>query len=347
MKAQPSKTPGTPRGSASSQYEGAIPGHAATSATTTSVELPCFDDGALERLTEVVELPVLGTAAPAPRVLTRAPYLVVLTGDQEGRVINLPREGNFVIGRADTCEFQVEDDGMSRAHARLVVSGSTVVLEDLGSRNGTFIGSQLVKQQRLRGDEIIRVGARTVLKFSMMDRVEEEYLRRLLAAALKDPLTQLYNRRHFDERVATACAGAQRHNEPFSLVIADIDNFKHVNDTYGHPIGDVALRAVAEVLTRGARREDEIFRYGGEEFALLMRNTAEAGAAEVAERMRRAIEQHHIPLERGSLRITVSLGVAQFARDEGMDALFLRADKALYQAKRNHKNCVVCASRAG
>ncbi len=303
-----------------------------------------MEERTLERLTEVVERTQSVTSAPAPPALPRAPYLVVLTGDHEGRVIKLPVAGSFVIGRADSCDFSLEDDGISRVHARVLVANGAVVLEDNGSRNGTFIGPQAIRRQRLIGDEIIRVGARTVLKFSLMDAVEEDYLRRLLSAALKDPLTGLYNRRHFDERLATACAASQRHGEVFSLALADIDNFKLVNDTYGHAVGDVALRKVAEELHGGARREDEVFRYGGEEFALLMRNTSQNGAAEVAERMRRAVEQADIQTETAVLKITLSLGVSEFAPGDDMNSLFSRADKALYEAKRGTKNCVVIAS---
>lgn len=322
---------------------GAVPAASSELGSTTDVALPCMDEGTLERLTEVVDRTQSVTSAPVPPALPRAPYLVVLSGDHEGRVIKLPDQGTFVIGRAETCDFSLEDDGISRQHARIVASGGKVHVEDLGSRNGTFIGPQAIERQRLIGDEIIRLGARTALKFSLMDSVEEDYLRRLLAAALKDPLTGLYNRRHFDERIATACAAANRHGETFSLVLGDIDNFKQVNDTHGHPAGDAALRAVADLLLGGARREDEVFRYGGEEFALLMRSTPGKGACEVAERMRKAVEQTPVTTDNAILQITLSLGVAEYAPGDDITTVFSRADKALYDAKRGGKNRVVGA----
>lgn len=280
---------------------------------------------------------------PTAPAVPRLPYLVILTGAHEGKVIKLPRVGNFTIGRAETCDLVLDDDGISRTHARVSVGTSGVFVEDLDSRNGTFIGPQNIKRQRLLGDEIIRVGSRTVFKFSLMDGVEEDYLKRLLSAALKDPLTSLYNRRHFDERLATACAAATRHGEVFSLVVIDIDNFKHVNDTYGHAVGDVALKTVADIMTLGARREDEAFRYGGEEFAILMRSTPAKGALEVSERRRKSVEDVLIQYDGVTLKVTASFGVAEYRAGDTELSMFERADKALYEAKHSGKNRVVVA----
>ena len=333
-------------------HVGAVPQAAVSPATTTELALPCMDEATLERLSrnrvdsnpfEPPERTQAVSVMSSAQAIPRTPYLVILTGAHEGKVIKLPISGTFTIGRGDTCELVLDDDGISRNHARIVVSNGGAYVEDLDSRNGTFIGPQAIKRQRLLGDEIIRVGARTVLKFSLMDGVEEDYLRRLLSAALKDPLTSLYNRRHFDERLATACAAANRHKEVFSLVVIDVDNFKKVNDIYGHAVGDVALRTVGELLVQGARREDEAFRYGGEEFALLMRSTPGAGAADVAERRRRAIEDAVVQSEGVKLKITASFGVAQYQPGESALQLFERTDKALYDAKHSGKNRIVLA----
>lgn len=345
MKDSSPKSP--PAAASSNATVGAIPQATASPVMTTEVALPCMDEGTLERLAaqqDGDERTQSVSVTPSAPTVPRSPYLVILTGAHEGRVIKLPASGTFVIGRADSCDLTLDDDGISRNHARIIVSPAGAYVEDMDSRNGTFIGPQSIRRHRLAGDDIIRVGARTVLKFSLMDGVEEDYLRRLLSAALKDPLTGLYNRRHFDERLATACAAAQRHHETFSLVVIDVDNFKSVNDTYGHAVGDVALRIVGEVLGRGARREDEAFRYGGEEFALLMRSTPGKGAADVAERMRKAIEDAVVASDGVSLKITASFGVAEYRLGETELALFERADKALYEAKHTNKNRVVVAT---
>ncbi|MCG5054028.1 MAG: diguanylate cyclase [Myxococcales bacterium] len=343
MKARPTRSTPGPERVPEALIPGAIP-NMVSPATTTDSALPCMEERTLERLTEVVERTQSVSAAPTIPTIPRAPYLVVLTGDHEGRVIKLPLEGSFVIGRSESCDLSLEDDGISRLHAKLDVKAGSVMLEDMDSRNGTFIGPQAVRRQRLLGDEIIRVGARTVLKFSLMDAVEEDYLRRLLAAALKDPLTGLYNRRHFDERLAMACAAAQRHGEPFALVLADVDDFKRVNDTYGHGTGDLVLRQVADILHTRARREDEVFRYGGEEFALVMRNTPLAGAAEGAERMRAAVALASVETDGVSVGVTLSLGVAAFRPGDTPEGLFDRSDRALYEAKHEGKNRAVTLS---
>jgi len=343
-------SPHSPPGNRSAEPQvGAIPQAPASPVTTTEVSLPCMDEGTLERLSgskipsEPPERTQSVSVMPTAPAVPRLPYLVILTGAHEGKVIKLPRVGNFTIGRAETCDLVLDDDGISRTHARVSVGTSGVFVEDLDSRNGTFIGPQNIKRQRLLGDEIIRVGSRTVFKFSLMDGVEEDYLKRLLSAALKDPLTSLYNRRHFDERLATACAAATRHGEVFSLVVIDIDNFKHVNDTYGHAVGDVALKTVADIMTLGARREDEAFRYGGEEFAILMRSTPAKGALEVSERRRKSVEDVLIQYDGVTLKVTASFGVTEYRAGDTELSMFERADKALYEAKHSGKNRVVVA----
>src|SRR5207237_430473 len=112
-----------------------------------------------------------------------------------------------------------------------------------------------------------------------------------LYAALRDPLTDLYNRRHFDERFTAECAAARRHKRPCSLLLIDIDDFKVVNDSCGHQVGDDVLRIVGKALQETLRQEDEVFRFGGEEFAIIARETAVPGALELAERLRARIRR--------------------------------------------------------
>jgi diguanylate cyclase (GGDEF)-like protein len=160
--------------------------------------------------------------------------------------------------------------------------------------------------------------------------------------AVTDELTGLANHRRFQEVLAQELAGARRDGQTTGLVMLDVDNFKQVNDTHGHPQGDEVLRALARVLRETAREVDHPARYGGEEMAIVLHHTDLAGAYNAAERVRTAVERLEIPsLDGGGpLRVTASLGVAAAATGSGQD-LIAAADKALYEAKAAGKNQTV------
>jgi len=171
----------------------------------------------------------------------------------------------------------------------------------------------------------------------------------LLAISHKDPLTEIYNRRWFDEAHRHEWARARRADQPISLLIVDIDHFKEFNDAAGHKAGDQCLIAVAGVLRKKLHRErDSISRYGGEEFAIILPNTDDQAALVVAQRLRQAVLDLHYPHPGASQAfVTVSVGVASlrpanssFGPDCTSDELFLRADAALYQAKQQGRNRV-------
>jgi diguanylate cyclase (GGDEF)-like protein len=159
----------------------------------------------------------------------------------------------------------------------------------------------------------------------------------LAERAATDGLTGLWNRRHFDEALASSRSYAARHDQPLSLILIDVDQFKAYNDTFGHPAGDEVLRGVAEILRNESRVHDVVARYGGEEFALLLPATHVAAAILVGERLRSAIEKHPWP-ERP---ITVSVGVSSADRPSSQPGLVARADGALYAAKQTGRNRVV------
>ena len=165
--------------------------------------------------------------------------------------------------------------------------------------------------------------------------------------ARTDQLTGLWNRRHFDEEIKRVRMQAQRKPEPCSLVIADVDFFKKVNDTYGHDAGDAVLKAVAQTFRENVRELDVCARFGGEEIAVLLPATPAAGALELAERLRHALEQRVIRHAAREIRVTASFGVASFPETaRSWDALFGGADKALYEAKRDGRNRVKSAPPA-
>jgi two-component system cell cycle response regulator len=151
--------------------------------------------------------------------------------------------------------------------------------------------------------------------------------------SLRDPLTGLANRRFLEIELEKSFAAARRYGEGFAVIMLDIDNFKKYNDTFGHPAGDRLLAKLAEILLQGVRRADYVFRYGGEEFLIILPETDPAIAGEAAERLRRAVE-----LE---TEVTISLGLASFQKGlPDKEALISQADSALYLAKQKGRNRV-------
>ncbi len=158
-----------------------------------------------------------------------------------------------------------------------------------------------------------------------------------------DALTGLDNRRHIEERMDEMYELSVRLHEPLACVMCDLDHFKRVNDTYGHQAGDAVLRQLAAILRAQAREIDRIGRYGGEEFIFLLPGTVLDAAVTFAERVRKAVEQHEFAFEGGSIRGTLSLGIAAWPhpRVSGTDGLIKAADDALYVAKALGRNRVV------
>ena len=163
--------------------------------------------------------------------------------------------------------------------------------------------------------------------------------------ATTDGLTGLPNHRSFQARLAEMLNRAERHSEPLAVVLSDVDHFKQVNDTYGHPVGDAVLRKVAAILAAQVRKVDHVARYGGEEFVMVLEGTDAAGARLLCERVRRQIAGQMMSSDKGAFRVTASLGVASYPID-GRDKTTLveRADQALYAAKGGGRNRTMLAS---
>jgi diguanylate cyclase (GGDEF)-like protein len=161
-----------------------------------------------------------------------------------------------------------------------------------------------------------------------------------------DQLTGLANRRHFDEDLASECAASMEETTPLALLMIDIDDFKTYNDTFGHQAGDRLLRRLAPLLVRNLRSTDEAYRYGGEEFAIILCETTPGAAQKLAERLRQDIERHFIAPDEPR-QVTVSIGVAGLSQNEPTPrAIVLAADAALYVAKRTGRNRIEVAGVA-
>ncbi len=166
----------------------------------------------------------------------------------------------------------------------------------------------------------------------------------VLQYATLDALTSLNNRRQLEVRLKQETSQAERQKHPLSVIMLDIDFFKSFNDTYGHAVGDLVLKEVADTVKKTLRESDIAARYGGEEICALLPFTDLAQAAQVAERVRLEIEKNEVPViideKEHVLKITVSIGVAQYTPGTSPEELYIKADDALYKAKRNGRNKV-------
>jgi diguanylate cyclase (GGDEF)-like protein len=241
------------------------------------------------------------------------------------------------LGDKDRMPVVVLDEGKGRAASLLGIPLKT------GTRN---IGALILTG----GRESFATATGRVLGFlcnhaaAVLSKIRAmEHVERLAA---RDGLTGLYNRRTFDDYLARTLAVEERRGGRFATVLLDLDHFKKLNDTYGHPAGDAALRNAARVLERQLRKGDQAARYGGEEFAVILPGADEDGALQIAERVRRALEKDPVIFEGARISITASLGVAVWPVD-GKDAaaLLASADRALYAAKQAGRNRVTAASR--
>jgi diguanylate cyclase (GGDEF)-like protein len=270
------------------------------------------------------------------------PVLTVLTGSSSGKQFKVFK-GTAVIGRAPNVELRVVDDGISRSHARIRAETGRAWVEDLGSRNGTFLnGAKLTTATELRDGDKIQVGRNTVIRFGFQDDLDESFHENLMSSALRDGLTRLFNKRYFTERLDSELKFAQRHTAALSLLMLDLDHFKKINDTMGHLAGDKVLATVAHVLLKAVRNEDVVARFGGEEFAIILRATELESAEATAERLRKLVEGTPITLDGKHMKATVSVGLASYPSTPAktLEELIDAADKALYRAKHGGRNRV-------
>jgi diguanylate cyclase (GGDEF)-like protein len=292
-----------------------------------------------ERTTEpVIKVPGLKSTTKDRATFT------IMNGISAGQVLALDG-AEHVIGRGTEADVWVDDGGVSRRHARVSLGpDGRHYIEDLGSTNGTFVGAARVNKSEIKSGDRIQLGG-TVLRFAIIDDVEEELQRRLFESSTRDALTRVYNRKHFNERLNAEVAYSRRHRVNLAVLVIDLDDFKAVNDTFGHLAGDMVLRLVSAQMQRLIRLEDLLARYGGEEFVILARSTGKKEAMQLAERVRQAIADLPIMLGDKTLRVTTSIGVAALpdvGNHDGPSELLALADARHYAAKAAGKNRV-CA----
>jgi two-component system, cell cycle response regulator len=282
------------------------------------------------------------------RPTTLEPYLIQVSGRETGRPFNLSH-GKVVLGRDPNCEIPLDDPHISRHHAEItILADKAVKIRDLGSTNGIFVNGARTKEQILRDGDKILIGTRLYFRFCYQDSVDQNYQQSMFRAANIDALTQVYNKKYFMDALSKEFSFSKRNSQPLSLLMMDIDFFKKVNDTYGHQAGDLVLKTVGQLLLKSLRMENIACRYGGEEFAIILRHARPDQALLVAERLRTAIAAEKIEYENKLIPITISVGIATLEKNnfDTIDDLIKKADEHLYQAKEEGRNRTILKDAA-
>lgn len=186
----------------------------------------------------------------------------------------------------------------------------------------------------------------TAIVLVLVIRLMRRYQRNITALATTDSLTGLPNRRGFELLAGQALQEARRDRKPLAALMLDLDHFKLLNDTYGHQAGDQVLQGFAQNLREGLRQSDIICRWGGEEFIILLKDTGNATAQRLAEKVRSEVAARRYPYRGVNLQVTTSIGLADMHPDDSLDSLIDRADRGLYRAKQSGRNCV-CVEPSG
>lgn len=254
------------------------------------------------------------------------------------RVVDYEKMINFFLARPERVHI---------ANVRGSADTEEIGLSDPTTRS--FLGIPLsgdgkpvaiITIENLAGDEMEKFG---ILAIQLSLEIKKVFLYETVEKmAITDSLTGLYVRRYFTERLDEELGRSARHNLRFSFLMLDIDDFKKINDTYGHLVGDVVLKDIGRIIRENIREIDLACRYGGEEFAVILPETSKDGAFVVADRIRKRSEEHIFKAYDERLKLTVSIGVSSYPDDSANQAgLIEAADRALYKGKRSGKN-VVC-----
>ena len=263
--------------------------------------------------------------------------------EQSGRISRRRREtGDSILYGARRSAEQCLLSWVSRTHAAIELDDPDYFVTDLGSRNGTFVNDKLLRdRRRLKGGELIRLGG-TILKFMASTDEEANYHAVVQELMKRDPLTNAYNRSYLMltlEKMLPRCLFA-KHN--LAVIMIDIDDFKRVNDSHGHLVGDEVLRVFSERIRHTLREGDSLCRFGGEEFVVISERTDLPSALRIAERIRQTVSSTPFSTQGGPVVVTCSLGVMTLDQPNvaTVDQLLSGADERMYAAKACGRNCV-------
>ena len=248
-------------------------------------------------------------------------YLVVLAGASVGEMYKV--EGDkTIIGRGQKAQIRLFDDGISREHAQILIEGEPhhPAGPGLDQRHLLQRPARSISRELVDGDKIL-VGSTTILKFTYHDKLDEIFQQQMYESALRDGLTKAFNKKYFTDRLESEFTFAIRHASPLALVLFDIDHFKKVNDTHGHPAGDHVLSEISTPAHRRAARRGRVrpLRRRGVRASSAAAPTS-TQAQVVGERLRKAVEGHRFVYEGTHIPVTISVGVAVLPNPAVKDA---------------------------
>jgi len=295
----------------------------------------------------------ISTAQPMPTepdLDGRADLVVIGHPDPRmlGRRFELRPGSDVVLGRASEADISFPDvRQISRRQARVRWVDGRVVVEDLGSKNGTLVNRKEIDRPTvLESNDLVEV-EKVCLKFFRGKDVESSYHEAIYELVMRDELTGAYNRRMYERSVERDFFRARRHDHPLSLVLFDIDNFKTINDSYGHMAGDEVLCQISDLVHPGLRREEILARIGGDEFLVLCPDVGATSATILAQRIRRLVLDHRFEHKGRLLAVTCSFGVAELRPEMSTPTeLFVAADQLLTASKRAGRDQVSSGMRS-
>lgn len=269
--------------------------------------------------------------------------------NQFGKIFTFYKD-SILIGRNKYSDIYINDENISNDHCEIKVIKNDenkidqIILKDLLSTNGTYVNGKLISNKVLKSGDKIKIGE-TTLRFNYNDKLEEKYHLKLFNIATSDSLTKLHNKRYTIGELENQYKIAKRNNRIFSLIMFDIDDFKIINDKYGHIAGDEFLKNVASHINKHIREQDFAGRFGGDEFLIILPETEIEGAVILANRIREKIEKSETVYRDHKIKTTISGGISQFSFSyNNIGELLEITDKALYKAKKLGKNKVIKAN---
>ena len=268
-------------------------------------------------------------------------HALQVTQDPERRVDIFARHCARIVAH-DRVAFTAPGTALATGRSGRPGSGRHDI--DLRLENRLLGTLRFTRRQAFRAAEVQALEAMSADLARPLDNALRH--REAREAATRDPLTGAATRALFEDTLEREVKLVHRHGGALALLMIDVDRFKGVNDRFGHPAGDRCLAAIAECIAHRIRSSDVLFRYGGEEFCVLLPRTGAGGARRLAERVRTAVDALRIPAGEGTIRPTVSLGVAAAVPGDRAAELLAKADAALYRAKRSGRNRVSAAGRS-
>lgn len=267
--------------------------------------------------------------------------VTAISGPRTGLSFQIAQNADMTLGRSPDAGIQVIDTGISREHIHMKFDGVSVIVEDLDSANGTYVnGKRLTGKIEIKNGDQVSIGVSTVLKFSLDNQLDAEYKSYVEEQLTKDTLTSAYNRKAFAHFLNSAYIAAKRDFSSICLFMIDVDNFKNINDSYGHQVGDKILKHIADKLIQTVRSADIVCRYGGDEFAIICPNIDSLRGLQLAEQARLNIESMSFTVNGKKINTTLSIGISNYPDNEikCVSQFIAYADKAMYKAKRRGRN---------